>query len=65
MNNVMYFRYLTEADFCPECREPYSIQFKNNAIHMICYSCGWEQPTEKFGSNKEGYFNNGDQDEPE
>jgi len=49
MNNTLYFRYLTEADRCPECRDPYSIQCKDGVIYMVCYSCGWEQETEKFG----------------
>ena len=63
MNNTLYLQYITDAERCPECREPYSIQFKDGEIRMVCYSCGWEQATEKFGSQKEGYFNNGDQDE--
>jgi len=50
MTNTLYYREITEADRCPECRGILThglFREKDRTVWSICYSCGYNY--EQFG----------------
>lgn len=50
MNNTLYYREITEADICPDCKGILThgvFREKDRTVWSICFSCGHNY--EQFG----------------
>jgi len=55
MSSTLYYRVLTEHDYCPECKGILThgvYREKDQSVHSICFNCGYGYETFDWPSKK-------------
>jgi len=55
MTNTLYYRVLTEHDYCPECKGILThgvYREKDQSVHSICFNCGYGYETFDWPSKR-------------